>query len=193
VPAALFLIFAATLFRVLPPLLHAQHDWISNFSPLASLVLCGAVFFPKWMAAWVPSIILLMSDFVLNTFVYSAPLLSWEIVPRYFIFTLVGCWAFYQREMLRRKSLGLIGASAAASLFFYMATNTASWVGDAGYAKTFAGWAQALTTGLPGQPPTVLFFRNSFVSDLLFTSLFMICIAVTANTNAIQSRTVATA
>jgi hypothetical protein len=29
-----------------------------------------------------------------------------------------------------------------------------------------------MTVGLPGFPPTLLFFRNSLVSDLLFTGLF---------------------
>ena len=43
---------------------------------------------------------------------------------------------------------------------------------DPGYPKTLAGWLQALTTGLPGYPPTWTFFRNSFLSGGLFTGLF---------------------
>jgi hypothetical protein len=45
-------------------------------------------------------------------------------------------------------------------------------LGDVAYARTAAGWWQAMTVGLPGFPPTLLFFRNSLVSDLLFTGLF---------------------
>ncbi|MEO7932040.1 MAG: DUF6580 family putative transport protein [Chthoniobacterales bacterium] len=189
-PAALFLIFVAILIRIVPPLLHVHHDWMGNFSPLASLVLCGAVFFPKRMAAWVPFLILLVSDFTLNIFAYSTPMLSWELVPRYFIFAVIGSWAFSKRETLGRKPMALLGTSVAASVFFYVATNTVSWVGDAGYAKTFAGWAQALTTGLPGLPSTISFFRNSLVSDVLFTGLFLICMAVTSKKSAVQSRPV---
>ena len=43
------------------------------------------------------------------------------------------------------------------------------------YAKTGAGWLQALTSGLPGYPSTLLFFRNTAASDLLFTLLFAAC------------------
>lgn len=184
---AFFLIIAASLYRVLPPLLHVQHDWMSNFSPLASLILCGAVFFPKRMAIWVPLSVLLASDFILNYFVYSAPLLSWEISPRYVVFALVGLLAFRQRQILRDQPLRLMGSGVAASLFFYITTNTASWVGDAGYAKNAAGWVQALTTGLPGYEQTIFFFRNSAVSDLLFTTLFVVCMAVTHKKKSVAS------
>ncbi len=72
-------------------------------------------------------------------------------------------------------------ASVLASLSFSIITNTGSWLTDAGYAKTFAGWSQALITGLPGYAPTWTFFRSTFVSDLLFTALFVLCMAVTGN------------
>jgi hypothetical protein len=60
-------------------------------------------------------------------------------------------------------------------------TNTVDWYFDAPiplsvqlYPKTFAGWIQALTVGHPGFPPTYLFLRNTIISDLLFTSLFLV-------------------
>jgi hypothetical protein len=48
---------------------------------------------------------------------------------------------------------------------------------DPGYVKSFAGLVQALTVGLPqySATPTWMFFRNSVVSDLLFTGLFVLC------------------
>jgi hypothetical protein len=183
-PAALFLILAATLLRVLPPLLHVHHDWISNFSPLASIILCGAVYFSKRMAAWAPLLILLVSDLVLNHFAYAWPFFSWEILPRYVAFAVIGAIAFLNRQTLRDKSAVLMGGSVAASLFFYIGTNTASWVGDVGYAKSFSGWVQALTVGLPGYPSTLLFLRNSLASDLLFTGLFIASMAVTRKKSA---------
>jgi hypothetical protein len=48
---------------------------------------------------------------------------------------------------------------------------------DPGYAKNFAGLIQSLTIGLPqySATPTWMFFRNSLVSDLIFTGLFVVC------------------
>jgi hypothetical protein len=71
----------------------------------------------------------------------------------------------------------LLPASIVASLIFYLVTNSISWLYDPGYAKNFAGLAQALTLGLPAYSatPTWMFFRNSIISDLLFTLLFVIC------------------
>ncbi len=66
----------------------------------------------------------------------------------------------------------LLGGSLAASFLFYLATNTDAFVRDPAYAKTFAGWLQALTVGRPEFPPTIYFFRNTLVSDLCFTALF---------------------
>jgi hypothetical protein len=60
------------------------------------------------------------------------------------------------------------------ALLFYLATNTASFLGDAFYAKTVAGWWQAMTLGHPEFPPTLLFFRNTLASDLLFTGIFAV-------------------
>ena len=58
-----------------------------------------------------------------------------------------------------------------------MITNAFSWFTDPGYAKNFAGLIQALTVGLPqySATPTWMFFRNSLVSDLFFTAVFVLC------------------
>jgi hypothetical protein len=42
------------------------------------------------------------------------------------------------------------------------------------------GWIQALTTGLPGYPPTWTFFRNTLLSGGLFTGLFVGAMKLTA-------------
>ena len=57
-------------------------------------------------------------------------------------------------------------------------TNTASWLTTPGYAKTLLGWWQALSVGLPGYPPTWLFFRNAMVSDAGFTLAFLGCLVL---------------
>jgi hypothetical protein len=50
---------------------------------------------------------------------------------------------------------------------------------DPGYAKNLAGLFQSLTVGLPqySATPTWMFFRNSLLSDLIFTALFVVCMS----------------
>src|SRR6266446_2108669 len=68
--------------------------------------------------------------------------------------------------------LKLVGGGLLGAVLFYLITNSLSWWQDPGYGKTIAGWLQALTTGLPGYPPTWTFFGNSLLSGGLFTGLF---------------------
>src|SRR6266571_7076147 len=77
----------------------------------------------------------------------------------------------------KRARQTLLPASIVASTMFYVFTNTFSWLSDPGYAKNFAGLIQSLTVGLPqySATPTWMFFRNSLVSDLIFTGLFVVC------------------
>jgi hypothetical protein len=63
---------------------------------------------------------------------------------------------------------GVLGA-----LIFYLLTNTLSWLEMPQYARTLAGWIQALFTGLPGYPPSWEFFRNTLLSGAVFTALFV--------------------
>ena len=54
---------------------------------------------------------------------------------------------------------------------------------DAGYAKNLAGMIQSLTVGLTSYSatPSWMFFRNSLLSDLLFTGLFVLCMKFARN------------
>jgi len=69
--------------------------------------------------------------------------------------------------------LKLIGGGLLGALVFYVLSNTASWLQLPGYAKTLSGWLQALTVGLPGWPPTWVFFLKTLASGGLFTGLFV--------------------
>jgi hypothetical protein len=106
---------------------------------------------------------------------YSAPLLVPEIVCRYFALALVGWLGLVIAN--RRSWKTLLPASLAGSTVFYVVTNAFSWLSDPGYAKNFAGLIQAFTVGLPqySATPTWMFFRNSAVSDFVFTGLFLLC------------------
>jgi hypothetical protein len=172
---ALLLILSAIAYRIVTGLF-AQSGSIGllNFAPLAAIALCAAAYLPAKYRFTVPMIALLISDVVLNVH-YGFSLLSPFVLSHYLGFALVGCLGLLLKN--RRSMKTLLPASVAGSLIFYLVTNSVSWLFDPGYAKNFAGLIQALTVGVPqfSATPTWMFFRNSAVSDLLFTGLFVIC------------------
>jgi hypothetical protein len=170
---ALLLVLSAVVYRVTTGLLiHSGASWLSNFAPLAAVALCSAAYFPKTYKFSVPLVTLFISDAVIN-FRYGAPLLDPQIVFRYFALALVGCIGVLVQNRASLKTL--LPASIVGSTIFYTITNAFSWLSDPGYAKNFGGLIQALTVGLPqySATPSWMFFRNSLISDLLFTLLFV--------------------
>jgi hypothetical protein len=73
------------------------------------------------------------------------------------------------------------GSVLGGGLFFYLVTNTASWLANSAYPRGFGGLWMSLTTGLPGFPPTWMFFRNSLVSDFLFAGILLALWAVASS------------
>lgn len=170
---AFLLILSAVAFRIVMGLfVQSNSTWISNFAPLAAIALCGAAYFPRPYKFAVPLLALLASDIVLNLH-YGASLLDPLIFGRYLALIVVGCVGLALSGRASLKTL--LPAAIAGSALFYAITNAFSWLSDPGYAKSVAGLIQALTTGLPGYAPTWMFFRNSLVSDLLFTFVFVLC------------------
>ena len=149
-----------------------------NFSAAYALAFCAGLYFSRHMAWWLPLGTLLVTDVLLNVLYY-------HVAPfnGYMLMTLVGFALIValgrcfkpQTHFLKLLGGGLLGA-----IVFYIVSNTASWFYDPGYAKTIAGWIQALTTGLPGYPPTWEFFRNTLLGTGLFTSLFVGAMKLTA-------------
>ena len=179
---ALFLVFSAVAYRVTSGLLiHSGASWLSNFAPLAAIALCSAAYFPKKYKFAVPLVTLFISDAVLN-FRYGAPLLDPQILCRYFALALVGWIGLLLQYRPSLKTL--LPASVVGSTIFYAITNAFSWLSDPGYAKNLGGLIQALTVGLPqySATPSWMFFRNSLISDLLFTLLFVLCMNIGRST-----------
>jgi hypothetical protein len=171
---ALLLIFAVVAYRVTTGLLiHSGASWLSNFAPLAAIALCSAAYLPKKYKFSVPLITLFISDAIIN-FRYGAPLLDPQILLRYFALAVVGGVGVLFQDRASLKTL--LPASIVGSTIFYTMTNAFSWLSDPGYAKNLGGLIQALTVGLPqySATPSWMFFRNSLISDLLFTVLFVI-------------------
>ena len=175
---ALLLIFSVVVYRVTTGLLiHSGASWLSNFTPLAAIALCSATYFPKKYKFSVPLLTLFISDVLINLR-YGAPLLDPQILVRYAALALVGCIGVLLQNRASLKTL--LPGSIVGSALFYAVTNAFSWLTDPGYAKNFSGLVQSLTVGLPqySATPSWMFFRNSLVSDLLFTVFFVVCMNV---------------
>jgi hypothetical protein len=177
--AAVILLVAAVVWRVLLGVTHsADFGWLHNFAPLSAIALCGAAFLPKRLAFGLPLVALFVSDLMLNVH-YSkthpeVALVSAEMLARYGALVLIAGLGWKLRNSPRASLM--LGASVVSSAIFYIVSNTGSWLSEPRYAKTFAGWFQALTTGLPEFPTTLWFYRHTLVSDFLFTGLFVLCV-----------------
>lgn len=185
---AFVLVVLAVVYRIATGLLiHSGTTWLSEFAPASAIALCCAAYFPTKYKFTVPLGALFASDLVLNSH-YGASLLDGQIVCRYITLALIGCigLALSKRASLRT----LLPASILASVVFYFLTNLFSWWSDPGYAKNFAGLIQALTVGLPAysNTPTWMFFRNSLLSNLFFTLLFVLTVNFGRNFERSHSR-----
>lgn len=175
---AIVLMLAAVAYRITTGLLITSGaTWLSNFVPFAALALCGAVYFPGKLKFALPIGALFVSDLILN-YRYSGSIVDPHIFSRYFALALVGLLGLALQKRASLKTL--LPASLLGSIIFFVITNAFAWINDPGYAKNFAGLVQALTVGLPqySATPTWMFFRNSLVSDLLFTFLFVVCMSL---------------
>lgn len=171
--AAAVLFLVAILYRLIAGDVSSEYLWLFNFSPIAALALCGPVAFPRRVALALPLASLLVSDIFLNAH-YGFAMISLEMLARYVALIMISIVGLQLRGS--RSVKAFLAAGAGGSVSFYLITNTASWLTDPDYVKTFGGWVQALTVGLPGYPPTWLFFCNSFAGDMCFTALFLGCV-----------------
>ena len=155
------LVFAASRWPGMLPL---------NFSAAHALLFCAAFWLPGWIGWVLPLATIIVTDILLNLFAYDMPVMVPELISNWIILAL---FVVLAKWLARRRSYGrvflgtLIGA-----LLFYLVSNTVSWMVNPAYAKTIAGWVQALTVGLPGFPPTWLFGLKSLLGTGLFTGLF---------------------
>jgi hypothetical protein len=164
-PILLMVVFALTRWPGLMP---------PNFSAAYAIAFCAGVYFPPRLRWILPLGTLLLMDIFLNVY-YDAPLLS----PGMWLYILgklaafagviwIGTW------FSRKNSVAsLIGGGIFGAVLFYLITNFASWLYDPAYPKTLEGLLQALTSGIPGLPPTWTFFKNTLLSGGMFTGLFV--------------------
>ena len=153
----------AYLFVVFAVLVHARFvamPW--HFTPVAAALLFFGARMPRNKLI-TPLALLIVSDIYLNKFVYSYPL-GWDQTVT---------WAWYLAILLfggllaRNTSvLRVVGASLVASVSFFVVSNFAVWtVSREMYPATLQGLATCYIAAVP-------FFRNTAVSDLLFSAAF---------------------
>jgi hypothetical protein len=176
-PSALVLLVLAAAWR----LLALYVPVLSNFAPLMALTFCGAVYFRDKRLWLVPFIALTLTDLYINYHYSTVHHYEWSTggaLLRTACF--VAAIGFGSMAARRRTWLNLLSGALGGSIFFYLVTNTASWIGDVAYTPDAAGWWRAMTIGHPEFPPTLWFFRNTLVSDLLFTGAFALTMEVAA-------------
>lgn len=149
-----------------------MHEGYWNFAPVMALAFCSGIYLRGVWRWAIPLGALVVSDMILNRYFG----LGW-VEP--FMIATTACYAAAIALGIwvsERKSFGLIlGGVLGSGFLFYVVSNTLAWWVNPAYASDWAGWWQALTVGVPGYPPTYMFFRNSLVSDLIFTGAFVLC------------------
>jgi len=176
-PFAIALILLAAGWRVASVHVPA----LSNFAPLMALTFCGAVYFRDRRLWLVPFAALLLSDLYLDHYHAVNYHEEW-MWPSVVIRTICFALALLLGVMVARRKnwFTLFGGVLAGGMIFYLVTNTDAWIRDPAYLKTAAGWWQAMTIGRPEFPPTLFFYRNTFMSDLLFTGIFALAMELAA-------------
>lgn len=157
-----------------------------NFSAFYALAFCAGAFFPGRSKWWLPLGTMVVTDLLLNVLYYHQSVLSGYMLVKVLSFAgLIGLGCLFSARMSWLKLLcgGLLGA-----VLFYLVTNTASWLYNPEYAKTIAGWIQALTAGTPNYPPTWTFFRNTLLSGGLFTGLFAGALKLTTTAESAEEK-----
>lgn len=165
-PVLLIVVFALSRWPGLMP---------SNFSAAYAIVFCAGLYLPGSIGWVFPLALLAVSDLLLNKFFYTHSDFSlgkFLVDELPVVLTYGGLVALGRAFQGKRPLWMLIGGGILGAILFYIVTNTAAWLTLPGYAKTFAGWLQAITIGLPGYPQTWEFFRNTLLSGGLFTGLF---------------------
>ena len=143
-----------------------------GFSAAYALAFCAGVYFRGAAAWWLTLGVMAATDVTLNLCHYHVAPFGFYLLLNYAVYAALiglGRWFGPRAGFFKLLAGGLLGA-----VIFYLVTNTLSWFQDPAYARTIAGWLQALTLGRPEIHPTTLeFFRNTLMSGGLFAALFV--------------------
>jgi hypothetical protein len=147
---ALWLAVALVVFGVLMRLV--PHP--DNLAPVGAIALFGGAVLPRKLGWWLPLAVMIMSDLFIGF--YSSVLFTWAA------FLLVGLYGLSLRNRSNwfRIPLGALGSA----VVFFIISNFGVWVQGNMYPLTWAGLVECYQMALP-------FFRNTFLGDLLYTTV----------------------
>ena len=147
-------VLAAIVLRLLP------HPW--NLTPLGAMFLfSGATFRNKRDSLLVPLAALMISDYAVIHFLYGGRY-AWFTPYTWTGFLLVGLIGWTLRRKL--SVVGVLGASLAGSVVFFVVSNFGVWMGWKLYPATVGGLIDCYVAALP-------FFRNTVIGDLAYAGL----------------------
>lgn len=127
----------------------------ANLVPIGAIALFAGAILPRKLGWWLPLGIMMVSD-LLFLGLYDGFLFVWA---GFLIVSLFGMTMRSQSNWLRIP-FGALGAS----VIFFMVSNFGVWLQGQMYAHTWAGLVLCYEMALP-------FFRNTFVGDLMYSSL----------------------
>jgi hypothetical protein len=159
---------------------------LPNFAPVTAMAVCGAFLLPGAIGWILPLGILMVSDFLLALVVGYPVISSAQLVAWGTILAIVGLARLVARGGF--SPLGYFGSVLGGGVIFYLVTNAASWLANPAYPRGLEGLWMSLTTGLPGFPPSWMFFRNALVSDFLFAALILGVWALARRTSSAEVR-----
>jgi len=153
----------AYLFVIFAVLVHARFVAMPfHFTPVAAALLFFGARVPR-SKMLTPVALLIVSDIYLNKFVYGYPL-GWDQTVTWFWYLAI---ILLGGALARNTSVTrLVTASLIASVSFFLISNFAVWtVSREMYPATWQGLMTCYIAAIP-------FFRNTVVSDLLFSAAF---------------------
>jgi hypothetical protein len=159
------IVMAAALARLVP---HPP-----NMTPIAAMALFGgACFRNRKMAYLLPLAAMLLSDLVLGFTRYG--LVNMLAIQPVVYACFLATTALGQSVEDRRSPWQVGAATLAASFFFFLVTNFATWAGSNMYPFTASGLSECYVKAIP-------FFRNSLIGDIGFTVILFGGLAVLEN------------
>ncbi len=149
------LIFVTALTRLMP------HPW--NFTPVTALFIFGGAQSGKNLFNFIlPFSALLISDFLLNNFIYHHSGITIFYKGAFFIYLSYALIFLFNYFLKPEWGYKLVVGAFGSSVLFFIITNFASWLSNPIYSQDLSGLLTSYSAGLP-------FFRNAIIGDLLYS------------------------
>jgi len=137
-----------------------------NFSPIIGMALFGgAVIKDKRLAFALPLLAMFLSDLLFEAFNIAQGFWGWGQLIHYGIYAGITVLGFRLKKI---NVLNVVGFSLAASLIFFLLSNSVFFLTDNPiyhtYPQSFQGYIDCLVGGLP-------FLRTAWVADLVYSSV----------------------